>query len=579
MRRILQMLKQLINTVRSTSIQKLPWPLILIILFLLSLSVLFVTYYKDIIYLSLFIFLIIYIITRNITLSFYISSFILFIILIENYSLLTKIMLFPVLLYNVIEDNLGLILIIMLAGALLNTIINNPHSSHFYIWIRRMFKTVKFRKILLIPLLSCIGGIVSSIMGISFAYSIAKSDLESRVIPVEMKKDIVRYLLVTSNLGCVLLPFSVWWLYFGRFGVSYDLLVVPTILIYLILFILINKFLSHQDKNEREVLELRPYSRMKAILYTLIPLILFILGVVIPFLIVFNLKLPLGFEIDRSKFTNYIFPSVILLITLIVFLIYIFKNIIPVISSNEEIWKIVKDIDRVKDRVDKLMVKVGKDSSSVFLSELSDRLKIPQNLRNRLLSIDLVPKRRIELLKKAISDFVEEYIQNMKKMLGTIIVLIGIFCYKDLIILPLDSKENILSDLNLITGVKPTIIDLKANFIQTIIHHTLALAIIIIAVTIFIIGYLLGSAWATFAFGYVLIKSLSLDPFVESKLLILLIVASMIINHSSKSADNVQILSTLTGWSIDEIVETVKISYYYALVSTLVISLLICILW
>ena len=319
---------------------------------------------------------------------------------------------------------------------------------------------------------------------------------------------------------------------------------------------------------------------MKAILYTLIPLILFILGVVIPFLIVFNLKLPLGFEIDRSKFTNYIFPSVILLITLIVFLIYIFKNIIPVISSNEEIWKIVKDIDRVKDRVDKLMVKVGKDSSSVFLSELSDRLKIPQNLRNRLLSIDLVPKRRIELLKKAISDFVEEYIQNMKKMLGTIIVLIGIFCYKDLIILPLDSKENILSDLNLITGVKPIIIDLKANFIQyiqTIIHHTLALAIIMIFVLI--IGYLLGSAWATFAFGYVLIKSLSLDPFVESKLLILLIVASMIINHSSKSADNVQILSTLTGWSIDEIVETVKISYYYALVSTLVISLLICILW
>jgi len=570
MRKNLQILKHIMSY-----LSKLLWPLILI-----SLLLLFIIY-KDIICLSLFIFLIIYIITRNITLSFYISSFILFIILIENYSLLTKIMLFPVLLYNVIEDNLGLILIIMLAGALLNTIINNPHSSHFYIWIRRMFKTVKFRKILLIPLLSCIGGIVSSIMGISFAYSIAKSDLESRVIPVEMKKDIVRYLLVTSNLGCVLLPFSVWWLYFGRFGVSYDLsLVVPTILAYLISFILINKFLSHQDKNEREVLELRPYSRMKAILYTLIPLILFILGVVIPFLIVFNLKLPLGFEIDRSKFTNYIFPSVILLITLIVFLIYIFKNIIPVISSNEEIWKIVKDIDRVKDRVDKLMVKVGKDSSSVFLSELSDRLKIPQNLRNRLLSIDLVPKRRIELLKKAISDFVEEYIQNMKKMLGTIIVLIGIFCYKDLIILPLDSKENILSDLNLITGVKPIIIDLKANFIhyiQTIIHHTLALAIIMIFVLI--IGYLLGSAWATFAFGYVLIKSLSLDPFVESKLLILLIVASMIINHSSKSADNVQILSTLTGWSIDEIVETVKISYYYALVSTLVISLLICILW
>ena len=218
MRKNLQILKHIMSY-----LSKLLWPLILI-----SLLLLFIIY-KDIICLSLFIFLIIYIITRNITLSFYISSFILFIILIENYSLLTKIMLFPVLLYNVIEDNLGLILIIMLAGALLNTIINNPHSSHFYIWIRRMFKTVKFRKILLIPLLSCIGGIVSSIMGISFAYSIAKSDLESRVIPVEMKKDIVRYLLVTSNLGCVLLPFSVWWLYFGRFGVSYDLLVVPTI--------------------------------------------------------------------------------------------------------------------------------------------------------------------------------------------------------------------------------------------------------------------------------------------------------------------------------------------------------------
>ncbi len=134
--------------------------------------------------------------------------------------------------FEFIRGQLGYtILAILVIGGFMNMLIQSGGSEQLNIFIRKLCKTLNNRKLagIGITALNCF----SSTATVAAIHLLFKEDLESKITSQQDKHDLIRIMVMFSNLSCTLIPISLWWLFFKSFtGVSIEYLDILPYLFY-----------------------------------------------------------------------------------------------------------------------------------------------------------------------------------------------------------------------------------------------------------------------------------------------------------------------------------------------------------
>ncbi len=454
------------------------------------------------------------------------------------------------------------VLAILTVGGVLEVLLSGEGGSEFYIWLRKKSKSFRVKKLL--ASLVALFNFFNSTTSVTASTLLLSEDFKSENISEEDKKDLLKIVLLLCNVACVLVPLSLWWLFYSKFAedVPFSFITVIPFLFYpliVISHVMLN--VVTKEGNSEFILEKRKFDAKKLFIF-----------LILPFLFIYIFMFAEGTHIwlyetgilgakpifsDKTLIFGSFFIG-----TILTFAIYIFSaalstkmrtNLATALELAEKSRKIVESaLNELENGLKEYIVEKRRMSAGT-LRRLVSRLYVDAYTKSYLESAEyfrsIEPSGRfvrsqttftqaMHNIFDMVSRFVNLFLTGMKNILGAVLIFVGALGIKDLI-LELGVEIPGISYMHSLQSILPVLAFLFAV----------------------LIGYLIGTAWGTFAICFTLFiiptKGL-ISPLTLTITLSAIISASVFINQISSVADNVILTESLTGFNSQYITNAIK---------------------